>query len=64
MCSPMLSVQAVPPSALTEQDTCCDICSPVHEKGESEFHPVHLNWVLVDDTTGHSRPQMRWVADR
>jgi len=41
-----------------------DICPPVHEKYEAEFHPLHMKWVLVDDTKGNPRPQMRWVVDR
>jgi hypothetical protein len=64
MCSPMLSVQAAPTSASLVQGACCDICPSVHEKYEAEFHPLHMNWVLVDDTKGNPRPQMRWVVDR
>ncbi len=63
MCS-MLIVQAASTSASIVQGTCCDICPPVHEKYEAEFNPLHMNWVLVDDTKGNSLAQMRWVADR
>jgi hypothetical protein len=31
---------------------------------EAEVNPLHMNWVLVDDTKGNPRPQMRWVVDR
>jgi hypothetical protein len=54
MCSPTLTVQAAPTSVPLVQGTCCDICFPVHEKDEAEFNPLHTNWVLVDDTKGHS----------
>ena len=64
MCSPMLTVQAAPTSASLVQGACCDICPPVHEKYEAEFNPLHMNWVLVDDTKGNPRAQMRWVVDR
>ncbi len=64
MCSPMLTVQAGPTSTSLVQVFCCEICSRVHEKYEAEFNPLHMNWVLVDDTKGSPRAQMRWVADR
>ena len=48
---------------LIVQDTCCDICPPVHEKYEAEFNPLHMNWVLVDDTKGNPRAQLRWVVE-
>ncbi len=62
MCSPMLTVQAAPTNASFVQ-ACYDI-PPVHEKYEAEFNPLHMNWVLVDDTKGNPRAEMRWVADR
>ena len=61
---PMLTVQAAPTSASLAQDACRDICPPVHEKYEAEFNPLDMNWVLVDDTKGNPRTQMRWVGDR
>ena len=64
MSSPMLTVQAAPTSASLAQGACRDICPPVHEKYEIEFNPLHMNWVLVDDTKGNLRTQMRWVGDR
>jgi hypothetical protein len=62
MCSPMPTVQAAPTRASLVQGACCDICPP--EKYEAEFNPLHMNWVLFDDTKGNSRAQMRWVVDR
>jgi hypothetical protein len=59
MCSPMLTVRAAPTSASLGQGACCEICPPVHE-----LNPLHMNWVLVDDTKGNHRAQMRWVVDR
>jgi hypothetical protein len=64
MCSPMLTVQAAPNSASFVRGAWCDIYSPVHEKYENEFNPLHKNWVLVDDAKGNPRAQMRWVVDR
>jgi hypothetical protein len=63
MCSPMLTVQAAPTSASLVQGACCDICPPVHKTYEAEFNPPHMNWVLVDDTKGNPRAQMRWVVE-
>lgn len=64
MCSRMLTVQAVPTGASLVQGACCEIHPPVHEKYEAEFNPLHMNWVLVDDTKGNHRAQMQWVVDR
>jgi hypothetical protein len=64
MCSPMLAAQAAPTSASLVQSDCCDIRPPVHEKYEAEFNPLHTNWVMVNDTKGNPRAQMRWVVDR
>ena len=63
MCSPMLTVQAAQNSALLVHGTFCDICSPVHEKYEAELNPLHMDWVLVDDTKGNPRAQMRWMVE-
>jgi hypothetical protein len=46
------------------QGGCSEICPPVHEKYEAGFSPLHMNWILVDDTKGNCRAQMRGVADR
>jgi len=56
MCSPMLTVQATPASA--------SLVPPVHEKYEAESNPLHMKWVLIDDTKGNPRAQMRWVVNR
>jgi hypothetical protein len=64
MCSLMLSVQAAPTSASLVQGAYYDICFPVHEKYEAEFNPLHMNWVLVDDTKANHRAQVRWVVGR
>lgn len=63
MSSPMLTAQCAPPSAIPPQDACCDICPPVPEKYETEINPPHMNWVLVNDTEGSPRAQMRWVVE-
>jgi len=64
MCSPVPRVQAVPASASLVPGACYDICPPVHEKSEAEFNPLHMNWILVDDTEGNLRALIRWVVDR
>ena len=64
MCSPMLTVLAAPASTSIVQSRRCDIYPLVHEKYEAEFNSLHMNWVLVDDTKGDHRAQMRWVVDR
>jgi hypothetical protein len=61
MCSPMLTVQAAPTSASIMQGTCRDISPPV-QKCEAEFHPLHMNWLWVDDKKGNHRAQMQWVV--
>ncbi len=63
MCSPMLTVQAAPTSTSLVQVVCCEICTRVHEKSQAEFNPLHMNWVLVDDTEGTLRAQMRWLVE-
>ena len=64
MCSAMLTLRAAPTSPLLVEGACSDIYSPVHEKDEVEFHSLHMNWLLVNDTKGNHRAQMRWVVDR
>jgi hypothetical protein len=64
MCSPVLTVQTAPTSALFVQGGCCEISSPVHKKYEADPSPLCMDWVLVDDTKGNPRAQMRWVVDR
>ena len=55
MCSPMLTVQAAPAGVSLIQGACSEICSPFHEECEAEFNPLHMNWILVDDTKGNRR---------
>jgi hypothetical protein len=64
MCFPMLTVQAAPTRASLVQGACCDICPPVHEKYEAELNPLQVDWILVADTKGSPRAQMRWAVDR
>jgi len=64
MCSPMLTVQAAPTGVSLVQGCCSEISPPVQENYEAESNPLHMNWVLVDDTKGNHRAQMRWVVDR
>ena len=60
----MLTVQGAPTSVSLVQSDCSEICGPVHEKYQAEFNPLHMNWVLVDDTERDHWAQMRWVVDR
>jgi len=64
MCSPMLTVHSESTGASLMQGGCSEISPRVNEKYETEFSPLRMNWVLVDDTKGNSRAQMRWVVDR
>jgi len=57
-------IPPVPSGASLVLRACCDICPPVHEKHEVESNSLHMNWVLVDETKGNHRAQMRWVVDR
>lgn len=60
----MLTVQAAPTDVSLVQGGCSEISSPVQENYEAESNPLHMNWVLVDDTKGNHRTQIRWVVDR
>ena len=33
----------------------------IHEK--AEFHRALMRWVVITDTNGNRRPQMRWRAN-
>jgi len=57
-------MQAAPTSSTIVQGFRCDICTPVHQKYEAEFNPLHMNWVLVDDKKGNPRAQIQWEVDR
>jgi len=48
------------PPTMTTQAACHNISRPVEQKPEAEFHPVHMNWVVVSDTNGNRRLQMHW----
>ena len=61
MYSPMLAVQAAPTSASLVQGACCE---HLPSSSGPNLNPLHMNWVLVDDTKGNPRVQMRWVANR
>ena len=63
MCSPMLTLQVAPTGASLVQNACCDICPPAHEKYEAELNPLHMRWVLVNDTKNNPRTQMQWVVE-
>ena len=60
MCS-SLSLQpvAVRAKPLT-QVASYEVCRPVHDTVEREFHPVHMNWVVVTDMKGNRRLQISW----
>jgi hypothetical protein len=64
MCSSTLTVQAVPTGVSLVRGGCSEIAPPIHEKYEAGFNLLHMNWILVDDTKGNSRAQMRWVVER
>ena len=63
MGSPMLTVHGVPTGVGLVQVGCSEISPPVHDKYEAELNPLHMNWVLVGDTIGNHRAQIRWVVD-
>ena len=64
MCSRMLTGQSVLTGASPVQGSWFEICHPTNEECEAESNPLHLNWVLIDDTKGNHRAQMLWVVDR
>jgi hypothetical protein len=35
-----------------------EIYRPINEAYEAESNPLHVNWVLIDDTKGNHRAQM------
>ena len=36
----------------------------VYEKGEAEFHPVRMSWIVITDLAGNRRLQMCWRMNR
>ncbi len=63
MCSPVLTVQAGSTNVSFVQGDCAEKPS-IHQEHETDFSALHMNWVLVDDTTGIPHAQMRWVVDQ
>jgi len=61
MWSPVVTRQTAMTTTPLVQVACCDICS--HEKEEAEFHPLHMDWVLIIDAKGNPRPPMHWLVD-
>lgn len=59
MCPSILSRQAAATTTSVFQVATSEIGS--HE--EAEFHPLHMDWVLLSDTKGGLRPGMRWLVD-
>lgn len=39
-------------------------CTTVHEKRETAFRPLRMNWVVVTAANGDRRPQMSWRTNR
>ena len=64
MCSTTVTLQPVTMAVkpLT-QAASFESWRPVHETGAAKFHPVHMNWMVVTDTKGNRRLQMRWQAN-
>ena len=61
MCGTALTLQpAVMAAKQFMRAACSDIYRPAHEKGEAEFRPLRMSWVVVTDTNGNRRLQMRW----
>ena len=64
MLSRMSPVHSESTSASVVRDGRREIPPPAHEKYEKKLNSLHMNWVVVDDTKGNHRVQMRWVVDR
>jgi hypothetical protein len=58
------TVQGVPSSSVFVQAAFSEICPPVHEEDEAEFHLLRMNGLLIADTQGNVRAQMQWVVER
>jgi hypothetical protein len=61
-----MSSQKIAPQSATRttslvQVASCEMIS--QEKEEEEFHRLHLDWVLIADAKGDSRPQMHWLIN-
>lgn len=60
MCSPIVTVQAAVSSASLVQHACSTTWLPWYERGETKLHSLQMKWVVVTDTNGTRRPEMRW----
>jgi hypothetical protein len=60
MCSTILTIQPATITTKPLMQAACGDISPVHEKREAEFRPLPMDWVVVTDTNGNRRPEMRW----
>lgn len=64
MCSTTLSRQpATMGTKPLTQAACYEIRCAIDEKSEAEVHLVRMDWVVVADTNGNRRLQMRWRAN-
>jgi hypothetical protein len=61
MCSTALILQPATIAATSlSRAACYDKSLPVDEKHQTEFRPVHINWVVATDANGKRRLQMHW----
>jgi len=63
MCSTRLTQQAATIMTKPLMQAVGGDISPVHEKREAPFHPLCMNWVVVTDTKGNRRTEMRWQTN-
>jgi len=64
MCPTTLSLQpATMGTKPLTQAAYYEIRRSVHEKNETEVCPLHMDWVVVTETNGNRRLQMRWRAN-
>lgn len=64
MCSTALILQpaTIPTTSLSRAARYSN-CRPVDEKSETEFRPVHIEWLVASDANGKRRLQMHWRAN-
>jgi hypothetical protein len=43
---------------------CTTLTASGHEKHDTEFLLLFINWVVIADVSGNRRPQMHWHTDR
>ena len=61
MLSPLLNLQAgtiAMKSPMPAVD--CDIYAPGFDENGTQFRSLYMKWIVVTDTTGNRRLQMRW----